>query len=190
MTLTSYRLGDRDDAVRRIRTMLASSHHDEPTPPAREQDPLFDAGLDRRVRAFQQARGIIVDGVVGAETWDALLSASYRLGDRLLSFSSTAYRGDDVAELQERLLHLGFDCGRVDGVFGRPTEAALRMFQAEMGTMADGVCGPLTLRELFNLGRHIRDGNPNDLRRGCPAATTGALERRSTRGDRCRARRR
>ena len=34
--------------------------------------------------------------------------------------------GDDVFALQERLLELGFDAGRPDGIFGRETEQALR----------------------------------------------------------------
>lgn len=167
-TLTSYRLGDRDDAIGRIKTMLAATAADRAatTPaPGREQSPDFDSALDRRVRAFQQQRGLIVDGIVGNETWEGLVDAAQRLGDRLLSFSSMVHKGDDVADLQERLLHLGFDAGRADGVFGKRTESALRMFQAERGLFADGVCGPLTLRDLLTvLGQHIRGGNPNELR--------------------------
>ena len=30
-------------------------------------------------------------------------------------------RGEDVAELQRILARLGFDCGRVDGIFGPDT---------------------------------------------------------------------
>lgn len=167
-TLTSYRLGDRDDAVRHVRTMLTAlegNRQGHAASAARRQSPDFDAALDSGIRAFQQQRGLIVDGVVGNETWEALYAASRRLGDRLLSLASVPFQGDDVADLQDRLLHLGFDCGRADGVFGRRTEAALAMFQRERMLMDDGVCGPLTLRDLLqNLGRHVRGGNPNELR--------------------------
>ena len=54
-------------------------------------------------------------------------------------------RGDDVAELQRRLNALGFDAGREDGILGPETETALRQFQRNAGTTADGVCGPSTL---------------------------------------------
>ena len=54
-------------------------------------------------------------------------------------------RGDDVAELQRRLNALGFDAGREDGILGPETETALRQFQRNAGTTADGVCGPATL---------------------------------------------
>ena len=56
--------------------------------------------------------------------------------------------GDDVAALQQRLLDMGFDCGRVDGLFGVETEQALREFQRNIGIVADGTCGPTTLKAL------------------------------------------
>src|SRR6476469_3638425 len=91
---------------------------------------LFDDSVDRAVRAFQQRRGLRVDGVVGPETYRALDEAHWRLGDRLLSFTAGhPFVGDDVAMLQQRLLDMGFDPGRCDGIFGRQTEASLREFQ-------------------------------------------------------------
>ena len=42
-------------------------------------------------------------------------------------------RGDDVGELQRRLGALGFDAGRVDGIFGPHTERALVDFQRNVG---------------------------------------------------------
>lgn len=50
-------------------------------------------------------------------------------------------RGDDVAELQRRLGVLGFDTGRVDGILGPDTEAALKDFQRNAGLPPDGICG-------------------------------------------------
>src|SRR5688500_11956884 len=41
----------------------------------------FDRDVERAVRAFQQHRGITVDGVVGPATRKALDEASWRLGD-------------------------------------------------------------------------------------------------------------
>jgi N-acetylmuramoyl-L-alanine amidase len=45
---------------------------------------VFDHDTEAGVRAFQQQRGLIADGIVGPETWQALVGASYRLGDRLV----------------------------------------------------------------------------------------------------------
>ena len=50
-------------------------------------------------------------------------------------------RGDDVAELQRRLGMLGFDPGRIDGIFGSTTASALTEFQANAGLPSDGIAG-------------------------------------------------
>ena len=50
-------------------------------------------------------------------------------------------RGDDVAELQQRLSAFGFDTGRVDGIFGDMTSAALGEFQRNAGVPVDGIAG-------------------------------------------------
>jgi len=57
-------------------------------------------------------------------------------------------RGDDVAELQHHLSALGFDTGRVDGILGEQTAAAVREFQRNAGLPVDGILGGTTLREL------------------------------------------
>src|SRR3954465_1405132 len=71
-------------------------------------DDAFDEALERAVRAFQQQRGLNVDGVVGTSTYRALEEARWRLGDRLLTqVPGNLLAGDDVLALQQRLLDLG-----------------------------------------------------------------------------------
>ena len=119
----------------------------------------FDDDVDRAVRAFQQERGLTVDGVVGPQTFRRLEEARWALGDRVLSYLPRRLMiGDDVAALQSRLSGLGFDLGRVDGVFGVATDAALREFQRSVGVDPDGTCGPDTFRALARLGRAMSGG--------------------------------
>jgi N-acetylmuramoyl-L-alanine amidase len=125
----------------------------------------FDEACDRAVRSFQQQRGLRIDGVVDRETYRALDEARWRLGDRPLSFAVRhPYVGDDVAGLQHRLIDMGFDPGRADGVFGPRTENALREFQRNVGLPADGACGPATFRALRQLARTVVGGKANELR--------------------------
>jgi N-acetylmuramoyl-L-alanine amidase len=125
----------------------------------------FDAGTERAVRAFQQSRGLTVDGEVGDETWRALEAARWRLGQRALYHAVTdPLIGDDVRELQERLLEMGYDLGRADGIYGRQTARALAQFQREVGLSPDGACGPQTLHALRRLGRKVVGGRPLLLR--------------------------
>jgi N-acetylmuramoyl-L-alanine amidase len=126
---------------------------------------VFDETVDRAVRNFQQQRGLRVDGVVDRETYRVLDEARWRLGDRILSYAVRhPYVGDDVAALQHRLIDMGFDCGRADGVFGPSTEAALREFQRNVGLPSDGTCGPATFRALRQLARTVVGGKANELR--------------------------
>jgi N-acetylmuramoyl-L-alanine amidase len=125
----------------------------------------YDDAVDRAVRAFQQSRGLRVDGTVGAETYRALDEARWSLGDRLLHHRvGRPYVGDDVADLQHRLLDLGFDPGRCDGIFGQRTQEALRHFQREVGLSGDGTVGPSTLRAIQALRRAVVGGRPAHLR--------------------------
>ena len=87
-----------------------------------------------------------------------LVEASWTLGDRLLFHTSPNLRGDDVAELQSLLARLGFDAGRVDGIFGPDTAAAVLEFQRNGGLVIDGACGRDTVRALHQLSRHTGAG--------------------------------
>ena len=125
----------------------------------------FDDHVERAVRAFQQQRGLITDGVVGPSTYRALRDAGWTLGDRMLALMISApMSGDDVVALQERLLEMGYDPGRPGGVFDERTERALRRFQREYGLVPDGLCGPATLRSLRQLGRKVTGGRPHLMR--------------------------
>ncbi len=83
----------------------------------------------------------------------ALVEAGWQLGDRLLFLTRPAQRGDDVADLQVQLAQIGFNPGRIDGIFGRATEAALRDFQQHRGLEVDGTLTRATLAELRRMVR-------------------------------------
>jgi len=53
-------------------------------------------------------------------------------------------RGEDVLAVQARLLELGYDPGKADGVYGPMTAAAVVAFQSSRQLDADGIVGPLT----------------------------------------------
>ncbi|MGL4305042.1 MAG: N-acetylmuramoyl-L-alanine amidase [Mycobacteriaceae bacterium] len=128
-------------------------------------DAIFDIDLDQGVRAFQQQRGLLVDGIVGPATYRALREASYRLGTRTLVYQLSApLYGDDVATLQARLQDLGFYTGLIDGYFGPQTHNGLISYQREIGVSADGICGPATLRSLDFLGARVTGGSPHRIR--------------------------
>jgi N-acetylmuramoyl-L-alanine amidase len=102
--------------------------------------------------SFQRDRGLRGDGVCGRQTWWALVETGRVLGERLLYYRRPMLRGDDVAALQAQLGALGFDAGRVDGIFGPLAHEALRDFQRNTGLIDDGIFGPETFKVLARVG--------------------------------------
>lgn len=137
----------------------------------------FGERTKQAVRTFQQRRGLLTDGVVGPDTWNALVEAGWRLGDRALYLKNPPMRGDDVLALQARLNALGFDAGREDGIFGRDTHEALRSFQHEYAIQEDGIFGTTSLLALSGLRvdrPHTAAALREELRR-TEAGMSGAL---------------
>lgn len=80
-----------------------------------------------------------------------MVESEFGIGDRMLFYRSPMMRGNDVADLQLRLGAMGFDAGRVDGIFGPETLSAVGEFQRNAGLVTDGVCGPDTVEALLRL---------------------------------------
>lgn len=64
-------------------------------------------------------------------------------------------KGDDVKELQKRLIELGYNVGEygADGDFGPDTELAVTHFQNDHHLEVDGIVGPMTWEALDNTKR-------------------------------------
>lgn len=171
----AWRRGDRGPEVAAIRATLAgmgllhkidSVGVTEPETGSvlARTDAVFDADLETAVLTFQQARGLISDGIVGAATQSALNDATHSLGTRDLSYIvSKPMAGDDVAQLQQRLGELGFYAGPVDGTFGALTHGAVTDFQRDCGLSADGVVESETLATLGRFSTLFKGGDVASL---------------------------
>jgi N-acetylmuramoyl-L-alanine amidase len=144
-----YRVGDEGAAIRDIQDRLAAlgfgSNGDNRA--------VFGEGTEQAVIAFQRAKGLDSDGVVGPDTWRSLYEAGYRLGDRIIFMRRPMIRGEDVAELQSRLNSLGFDSGKADGIYGPQTEHAVIDFQHNRHLAEDGRVGPEVVTEIHLVTR-------------------------------------
>lgn len=143
-----YRVGDEGPAVRDIQDRLAALGFE-----SADQRSTFGPSTESAVIAFQRAKGLDVDGIVGPDTWRSLYEAGYRLGDRILFLRRPMIRGEDVAELQSRLSSLGFDSGKADGIYGPDTERAVIDFQHNRHLAEDGRVGPEVVTELHLVTR-------------------------------------
>ncbi|MFE7632355.1 peptidoglycan-binding protein [Kocuria sp. NPDC057446] len=125
----------------------------------------FDDHVDAAVRAFQQERGLIVDGLVGPETDRCLNEAQYALGDRpLYADENRPLRGDDVTMLQHNLSRLGFYYGHLNGVFGSSTHHAVTELQQSLGLDATGVVDRETIAALARINKNITSSKAFSLR--------------------------
>jgi len=140
-----YRMGDRGPEIMDIQSRLLAlgAVVDDA-----ERDGIFGSSTEAAVRGFQRERHLRVDGLVGPDTWEQLVEAGWQLGDRTLYHRAPMFRGDDVRELQRMCNALGFDSGKEDGLYGPRTDAALRLFQRNVGDEPDGIVGPHTLSVL------------------------------------------
>jgi peptidoglycan hydrolase-like protein with peptidoglycan-binding domain len=114
-----------------------------------EVDGTFGPETEAAVRDFQERNALAVDGIVGPNTWRALVPL-LRQGDR----------GDAVRAVQEefRFRDLSGDPAQgtqVDGIFGPQTDAAVRAFQDAIrrdvpSMTVDGLVGPMTWQALVS----------------------------------------
>lgn len=154
-----YRRGDSGEPVRDIQDRLTALGFELDDAPG-----TFGDATEKAVRRFQEQRALGVDGLVGRETWNSLVDASHRFGDRQLYHRIPMMRGDDVAELQKRLSALGFEPGVVDGIFGPETMQAVLDFQHNRNMAEDGLVGPEMLRQLELLSRETDKPGRAELR--------------------------
>jgi peptidoglycan hydrolase-like protein with peptidoglycan-binding domain len=126
--------GSSDTAVRDLQQVLKTLGFD---PGA--IDGVFGAGTESAVKAFQKAREIPVDGIVGRVAWNNIDEADQ--SEPVLRMGSS---GLPVRRLQRRMSAVGFDTGGVDGRFGAKTEQAVKQLQQQSELAVDGVVGAKT----------------------------------------------
>lgn len=146
--VTNYptiRLDSRGNSVRLLQFLLNQYGYNLAT------DGVFGAGTERAVRSFQTNNGLSSDGIVGRNTWTALLNLNPSANTLKVGSRNSA-----VLYLQRLLLSFLYPIGSLDGIFGGETERAVRAFQSENGLSVDGVVGPATWNALLS-----SNGRPN-----------------------------
>lgn len=120
--------GDQDvegNGVRRAQYLLREKGFDV------QPDHVFGPATQGVVMEFQESADLLVDGIVGNQTWSALLVTVQKgsMGEAVKAVQSQ-FPADD------------------DGIFGQVTESEVKTFQTQSQLTADGVVGPLTWRAL------------------------------------------
>src|SRR3990167_3780386 len=161
------RRGSKGAAVGEAQSLLKSAGFDPG-----KIDGKFGPKTETATRAFQAARKLVVDGVIGSLTCKALYASAMvkaaappTPSAASLAPSAAAPRaapppaarptlrrgskGAAVRTAQTLLTGAGFSPGKADGDFGPKTEAATKAFQSARQLKADGVIGPQTWTALY-----------------------------------------
>jgi hypothetical protein len=127
------RLGSRGSDVVRVQRLLGI--------PA---DGIFGVQTAAAVRAFQAAHRLQVDGIVGPQTWGALLAG--RNTPAAPATRPWLRMGSTGSYVRQAQLLLGV---QVDGIFGAQTRGATVAFQTLLHLRADGIIGTQTWAALL-----------------------------------------
>jgi N-acetylmuramoyl-L-alanine amidase len=171
--------GDHGLAVSDVQKRLFDQGYDPPGFEAEMKESFYGESTSRAVRAFQEERGLRAEGSVDETTWQELVEASFRLGDRFLYLRIPPFRGDDVREVQRYLNRLGFNAGREDGIFGQDTDRALRAFQHNMALPMDGIAGASTISCLQRLKHALKDTSVAEVHEALQDLQARGLEGKS-----------
>ncbi|MEW6555485.1 MAG: peptidoglycan-binding protein [Actinomycetota bacterium] len=171
--------GDRGLAVSDVQKRLLDRGFAPPGFEAEMRESFFGDITSQAVRLFQEERGLRVQGSVDETTWQELVEASFKLGDRFLYLRVPPFRGDDVREVQRYLNRLGFNAGREDGIFGQDTDRALRAFQHNMALPVDGIAGASTIACLQRLRHALKDTSVAEVHEALQDLQARGLEGKS-----------
>jgi peptidoglycan hydrolase-like protein with peptidoglycan-binding domain len=130
----TLQLGSTGPDVKRVQRIFVSRKEI----PYEGIDGIFGPGTKAAVETFQAAAGLVVDGIVGPATWNALPP------DVDAPELAAGASGPEVSRLQHGLTVVGTYSAAIDGDFGPLTAAAVRAYQTQRGVAVDGIVGDET----------------------------------------------
>lgn len=201
------RRGSRGNYVATIQTQLLRIRRDYPLiPDIGAVDGVFGSATEAAVRYFQSIFALAADGVVGKATWYKI-SYIYAAVTKLAELGSEGILSENVpSPLPTAVLRRGSSGSFVtlaqfmlniaaefyseiypiamDGIFGSATYSAVVSFQRLRGISADGVIGPNTWRELYDVYYSCMEAlNPDPqypgylLRQGSTGSSVSLIQR-------------
>lgn len=133
------RPGDEGDHVKELQTLLKNYGYYTGA-----IDGKYGNGTYSAVKSFQKHNDLTKDGKAGPLTMEKLKGSdvvSAPVTDESVALAENKH-------IQERLTHYGFYTGKIDGVIGKGSKAAIKAFQEANGLEKDGVVGAQTLAAL------------------------------------------
>lgn len=111
------------------------------------------------VQGFQRQHGLVADGAVGPQTAGALKANEVAVGDHFEQHAHVGQAGKDILGVEKKLHRLGYDTGKVDGVFDQQTLKAVRGLRKADPELADNKTG-INQRFEQRLNEAVRNAPP------------------------------
>ncbi len=111
------------------------------------------------VMGFQRQHGLTADGNVGPQTARALKANEVAVGDHFEQAAHVGQAGKDILGVEKKLHRLGYDTGKVDGVFDQQTLKAVRGLRKADPELADNRDG-INSRFERRLNEAVRNAPP------------------------------
>lgn len=160
--------GDSGPQVKLIQYYLSVIAYFDENLPMPSGTGVYDEKTERAVREFQAQQGLAVDGIVGRDTWNALVRTYNQvlnsIPEQYLSASDEIYpgrflakgqSGSEVLALQSFLIKASQNNPQIPtvsktGTYDDQTVAAVQAVQRLSGLPQNGVTGPLTWDAIVN----------------------------------------
>ena len=121
----------------------------------------YREGTREAVRTFQGDYGLEKTGIADPATQSRIYSARYRS----LRYGA---EGEEVRNLQTRLMELGYYKGKISGNYLGGTQKSVREFQEKNGIAVTGAADPLTQEALFSPRAVGKNDTPDATRTPVP----------------------
>lgn len=144
---TTLRYGSEGSAVKELQTNLIKLKYSCGEAGA---DGDFGNGTEAAVRAFQKDHNLVVDGIVGTVTKEAIQKALKELETPKFNTLRNGNDGAEVKTMQLKLLSAGYYIGPygADADYGESTELAVKLLQKDSNLTIDGIFGEQTSKAL------------------------------------------
>lgn len=162
----TLKVGSTGDDVKALQTNLNLLGYNAGTP-----DGIFGNGTKNAVISFQKVYGLSADGIAGTNTLDAISTTVNRKNKNILSKGQVS---NDVKNLQNNLISLGYLTGKADGAFGKNTENAVIAFQKKYGLTPDGLVGSTTKSKIEEVLKSQGSGTTTP---SVPSGNTETIQR-------------
>lgn len=93
-----------------------------------------------------------------------IMAFVFLLQPQAYALSKRGSTGQEVKQIQQKLIQWGYLSGTADGVYGAKTEAAVKRFQRNNGLTPDGIAGAATLAKIGISSQTTQTSSNNNVR--------------------------